>query len=118
MLLLAAGAHDAASVPLLVIGGAWFLLGLGGLWQARHQVDEVVLHDALVEFRSPARTVAIPAAEIAEVIGQRRSYGSSMGYVMFQTRSAGVIRAVRPQNLFDLVVEIRSLNPDLKVKNL
>src|SRR5580658_7882903 len=67
MLIGAAIVHSAASIPLLVIGGVWFLLGLAGIGQARRQVREIVVDGAHVVFRYQALNVVIPATEITEI---------------------------------------------------
>jgi hypothetical protein len=115
MLLIAAAAHDGASIPLLVIGGAWFLMGLAGTWQRRRQVQEIVLAGEWVEFRSPVRCLTVPAAEIIEISSPWWDM-QRMGYLRFRTRSNGVIKvAARLQGLFDFLVELRRVNPDVKV---
>jgi len=114
MLVGAATAHDTASIPLLVIGGWWLLGGLLAIWQVRQQVHEIVIHGDSVEFRSTAKRVTIPAVEIVEVGSSRRG-----GYLRFRTRSNGVIKvAPRLHGLFDFLIELRRLNPQVKVGTL
>jgi hypothetical protein len=115
MLIGAAIADSAASVPLLVIGGAWSLLGLAGIWQARRQVREITVDAAHVVFRYQARSVVIPAREITE-IGWARWDPNRAASLRFRTLSHGVIKAPpRMQGFIDFLIELRRINPDVKV---
>jgi hypothetical protein len=95
MLTTAAAIHGSPSVPLLVFGGGWFLMGLAGVWQLRHQVREIVLDGETVEFRCPARDIVIPAQEITEIRwprwdpGARASYDSGLTQTGSSRRHAG-----------------------------
>lgn len=115
MLTMAATAHRAASVPLLVIGGAWTAIGVAGRWQSRRLADEIVLNGNTVEFRAPARTITVPASEIVEV-RQSRWDGNRIAPLRFLTRSGAIIKtAPRLHGTFDFLVELRRANPDLTV---
>jgi hypothetical protein len=116
MLLAAAVAHDAASIPLLVLGGGWLLASLVGLWQAWRTVGEIVLNGDTVEFRSPSNRRTIPAGDILEVDRPWWDTGH-MGYLRFRTRADGNIKVVpRLQGTFEFLVELQRLNPELRVK--
>ena len=41
-----------------------------------------------------------------------------IGYVMFRTGSDGTLKVARLQDLFDLMTELRRVNPGLRVTNL
>jgi len=115
MLIGAAIAHSAASVPLLVIGGAWLLMGLAGIRQARRQVREITVEAAHVVFRYQARNVVIPAQEITE-IGWAWWDPNRTAFLRFRTLSHGVIKAPpRMQGFIDFLIELRRINPDVKV---
>ena len=115
MLIGAAIAHSAASVPLLVIGGAWLLMGLAGIRQARRQVREITIEAAHVVFRYQARNVVIPAQEITE-IGWAWWDPNRTAFLRFRTLSHGVIKAPpRMQGFIDFLIELRRINPDVKV---
>jgi len=115
MLIGAAIAHSAASIPLLAIGGAWSLMGLAGIWQARRQVREIAIDDPDVVFRYQTRSVAIPAREITE-IGWARWDPNRAAALRFRTVSHGVIKAPpRMQGFLDFLIELRRINPDVKV---
>jgi hypothetical protein len=117
MLIGAAIAHSATSIPLLVFGGIWFLLGLAGIGQARRQVREIVVDGAHVVFRYQARNVVIPAREIAE-IGWAWWDPNHMAFLRFRTLSRGVIKAPpRMRGLLDFLMELRRINPDVKVSD-
>jgi hypothetical protein len=114
MLVGAAIAHGSASIPLLVIGGAWFLLGLAGIGQARGQVREIVVDGAHVVFRYRSRNVVIPAQEITG-IGWAWWDPNHMSSLRFRTHSRGVIKAPpRMQGLLELLIALRHVNPDVK----
>jgi hypothetical protein len=115
MLIGAAIVHSAASIPMLVFGGLWFLLGLASIGQARRQVREIVVDAAHVAFRYQALNVVIPAREIAE-IGWAWWDPNHMSSLRFRTLSHGVIKAPpRLQGFLDFLIELRRINPDVKV---
>lgn len=115
MLIGAAIADSAASVPLLVIGGAWSLMGLAGIWQTRRQVREITVDAAHVVFQYQARSVVIPAREITE-IGWARWDPNRAASLRFRTLSHGIIKAPpRMQGFIDFLIELRRINPDVKV---
>lgn len=115
MLIGAAIAHSAASIPLLVIGGAWSLMGLAGIWQARRQVREIAVDAGHVLFRYQARNIVIPAREITEISWAWWDPNRAAS-LRFRTRSHGVIKAPpRMQGFLDFLIELRRVNPDVKV---
>lgn len=115
MLVGAAAAHSAASIPLLVIGGAWSLMGLAGIWRARLRVREIAVDAAHVVFRYQARNVVIPAQEITE-IGWARWDPNRAASLRFRTISHGVIKTPpRMHGFIDFLIELRRINPDVKV---
>jgi hypothetical protein len=114
LLIVAITDHGSGSVPSLVIGGIWLLIGLTGFRPAR-QAREIVLSGSSVEFRLPARCLTIPSGEILEVSRPRWDL-NHMGYVRFRTRSDGVIRvAPRLQGLVEFLVALRTDNPAVKI---
>jgi hypothetical protein len=111
-------AHGSASIPLLVIGGGWLLGGLLSIWQSSRTVQEIILNCDSVEFRSRAKRLTIPATEIVEVNRPWWDTGH-MAYLRFRTRSDGNIKAVpRFEGFLDFLVELRRLNPEVKVNTL
>jgi hypothetical protein len=115
MLTAAAAIHDSTSVPLLVIGGGWFLMGLAGVWQLRHLVREIVLDGKTVEFRCPTRDIVMPAQEIIEIRWPRWDPGN-MGLLRFRTHSNGVIRTpCRLEGLREFMIELQKANPTVRV---
>ena len=117
MLIGAAIVHSAASIPELVIGGPWLLMGLAGIWEARRRVREIVVDGADVVFRYRTRNVVIPAREITE-IGWAWWDPNHVSYLRFRTLSRGVIKTPpRMQGFLDLLIELRRVNPDVKVSD-
>jgi hypothetical protein len=115
MLIGAAIARSAASIPLLVIGGAWFIMGLAGTWRARRQVREITVDAAHVVFRYRAGNVVIPAQEITEISWAWWDPNRAAS-LRFRTLSHGVIKAPpRMQGFLDFLIELRHINPDVKV---
>jgi hypothetical protein len=114
MLLVAIVIHDSSSVPLLILGPGWLLVGLISVYQLRQQPREIVLDGACVEFRLPESRITIPAAEILEVSWPWWD-PNRMGYLRFRTRSHGTIRtAPRLDGLGELLTALRAHNPALK----
>jgi hypothetical protein len=111
MLLAAAIIWASASVPLLVIGGLWLAIGLGGAWQWRRVAREVRLEGERITFVFPAQELTIPAADVLE-IRRARWDTNHFGWLRFHTKSHGTIKvAARLRGLFDLLSELRRLNP-------
>jgi hypothetical protein len=118
MLTLAALAHDSASIPLLVIGALWTVMGLGGLRMNRRTFRAVRLESGIVTFLSPGRAVTIPVAEILEV---RRARGDVNRFSPLRviTRGHGTLAmSPRLDGLIELLVELRSANPALRITRL
>jgi hypothetical protein len=114
MLTAAAAIPGSTSVPLLVFGGGWFLAGLSGVWQLRHEVREIVLDGETVEFRRTNRDIVIPAQEITEIRWPR--WGGGTGYLRFRTYSNGVIRTpCRLEGLREFMIELAEANPAVRV---
>jgi hypothetical protein len=115
MLVVAAGAHNSASIPLLVIGGGWFVMGLGGLRTQRTVAREVQLEDGRVTFVFPSKRLTVPASEITEI--RRPHYDiNRVCWLDFQTTSNGKIRVTpRLRGMVDLLIALRAVNPDLKL---
>ena len=118
MAMLAALAHDSASIPLLVIGGLWAVMGLGGLAMNRRTFRAVRLESGMVSFMSPGRALTMPVAEILEV---RRARGDINRFSPLRviTRSHGTL-AISPRldGLIELLVELRAANPALRITRL
>jgi len=113
MLVVAAVAHDSASIPIAGIGGAWFLAGVAGLRKRRSLVREVQLDGDRVTFARLNGEVTVPAVEIVEVRRPRYDPGNVAPLEM-RTRSNGSIRVPAPlEGLLDLLVELRLQNPSL-----
>jgi hypothetical protein len=91
MLVVGAVAHDSASSSLLVIGGVWFVMGLGGLWAAPRLVHEIVIADEHIEFRSPRQNLVIPVHEITG-IGWSRWDIQHRGFLRVWTQSHGEVK--------------------------
>jgi hypothetical protein len=118
MLIGAALAHDAASVPLLVIGGAWLGMGLASLIINPRYVREIVFDGSRMRFISPRAQVDIDAADIIEIGHPRRDI-NRMGTLSVRTSTHGTIKAVpRLIGLVDVLVELRRLNPQVTYRNM
>jgi hypothetical protein len=114
MLAIAAAIHDRTSVPLLVLGGAWFLMGLGGVWQLRHEVFEIVLDGETVEFRRPTGDIVIPVQEITEIRWPRWYQRDQC--LRFRTYSNGVIKTpCQLEGLREFMIELAEANPAVRV---
>lgn len=115
MLFVAAAAHDSASIPLLVIGGAWFIMGVAGLGTRRKVAEAVQLEDDRITFVFRSRRLTVPVREITEIRRPRYDI-NEMQWVEFHTLSNGKIRvSPRLRGRVDLVAELRKINPSLKI---
>jgi len=118
MLLGAALAHESASIPLLVIGGAWLAMGVGWLISTRRAAREIVIDGNVVRFISPRGHVDVDADDIVE-IGYPRTDINRMGMLSVRTSTHGTIKAVpRLIGLMDVLVELRRLNPHVSFRNM
>jgi hypothetical protein len=118
MLLGAALAHESASIPLVVIGGAWLAMGAGWLISTRRTAREIVIDGNVVRFISPRAHVDVDAADIVE-IGYPRADINRMGTLSVRTSTHGTIKAVpRLTGLMDVLVELRRLNPNVSFRNM
>ena len=118
MLALAALVHHGATIPLLVIGTAWTLIGLAGMRSSRRTYRAVRLDGGIVTFSSPSRVLTIPAAEIIEV---RRARGDINRFAPLKvTTSSNGTLALSPRlnGLIELLVELRIANPALRIDHL
>jgi len=118
MLLGAAIARDSSSIPLLALGGIWTATGLGSLWMDRRTAKAVRLESRTVTFISPGLTLTIPVAEIIEV---RRARGdiNRLSPLKVTTRNHGRL-AISPRldGLSELLVQLRTANPSLRITRL
>lgn len=118
MLTGAAIAHNAASIPLVVIGGAWLVFGVLGLRQGRRLAREVQLSDAgVLTFLFPRERISLQVSEVAEI---RPSRGDMNRFAPILVRdvNGNVVRMVpRLQGLVELLVEVRRLNPAIRLGN-
>ena len=114
----AAIARSAASIPLLVIGGAWLLMGFLGLRQGRRMASEVQLTDAgLLTFSFPKERTSLPVSEVAEIRPSRGDI-NRFAPILVRDVNGNVVRLVpRLQGLVELLVELRHQNPSIRVGN-
>jgi hypothetical protein len=118
MLVVAAVAHDSASIALLAIGGTWFAIGLGGFRYRGKLVREVRLEDGYVTFVSLNGKTTVAATDIVEVWRPRYDI-NRFGPLEVRTKSHGAIRVdSHLRGLIDLLLELRLLNPGLKTERV
>lgn len=118
MLLGAAVAHDSASIPLLVIGGAWTVMGAAGAAQRRRVFTSAQFENGVLTLVSPSEEARVAADDILEI---RRSRGDINRFSPLQvrTRSHGTMRlSPRLNGLIELLVDLRAANPGMRVGNL
>jgi len=86
-------------------------MGLVGIYQARMQIQEVVLDGETLRFRTAAKTFIIPTRDVVEVSWPGRSrFGG--GYLRLRTRADQVIKVPgRLQHLVELLIELSRANP-------
>jgi hypothetical protein len=118
MLLLAAIAHDAASVALVVIGGLWFIMGTLGLRQFRTLPTFVTFDGELIEFRWPERQLAVPVGDLVAVTRSRWDL-QRVSWLKIETRSNGVVRLPpRLDNVIELLMALKEANPEIRLANV
>jgi hypothetical protein len=114
----AAVSLNSASVPLLLIGSGWILIGMIFVWQRRRLVTEIVVTAGVARLISASAYIDVPAADITE-IGHARFDVNRMGTLTVKTTSNGRIRAVpRLEGLLEVLIELRRSNPALLCRNL
>jgi hypothetical protein len=118
LLLAAAVAHDSASTPLLVIGGAWACLGAAALWYSRRVADALRLENGQVTFVFPAGELRVPAGDVLS-FGRGRLDSSRMRPLLVRTSTHGTIKvSARLVGLFDFLYGLRQINPDVVIRDI
>lgn len=118
MLIGAAIAHDTASIALLVIGGGWTVMGAAGAAQRRRVFRSAEFVNGVLTFSSASDELRVPVEDILEI---RRSRGdvNRLSPLQVRTRSHGTIRlSPRLDGLIELLVELRTANPALRIGSL
>lgn len=114
----AAVSLNSASVPLLLIGSGWILVGMIYVWQGRRWVTEIVVTAGVARLISASAHIDVPAADITE-ISHARFDVNRMGTLTVKTTSHGRIRAApRLEGLLEVLTELRRSNPALLCRNL
>ena len=110
--------HAASSVPLLVIGLGWIVVGGIFAWQGRRFIKEIAVTGATVQFVSAKGTTSVMVSDVAEFRRSRFDQGR-MGTITILTTSGVRLRAVpRFDRLFDVLVALRQVNPGLVVSRV
>jgi len=118
MLLLAAIAHDAASVALIIIGGLWCVMGILGLRQFRTLATFVTFDGKVIEFRWPERQLVVPVGDLVAVSRSRWDL-QRVSWLKIETRSNGVVRLPpRLDNVIELLMALKEANPELRLVNV
>ena len=118
MLLGAALAHDAATVPLLAIGACWAGTGAGAGWRGRHVACQLRLEGDTVIFAFPAHEIRVPAQQVRD-LQRSRLDPSRMRPLRVSTESQGLIRvSPRLTGLFDFLHALRLINPGVHIHDL
>lgn len=115
MLAVAAGERGAAAVPLLSIGSVWLLIGGLGFRQYRGCAQQVSIDGNTVTFSGPRSPVVVSMADVVEV---RRAWGdvNRVSPLIIVIANRAPIRiAPRMRGLFELFVDLRRVNPDVRL---
>lgn len=117
MIVGAAASRNSASVPLLVIGSGWILVGVILAWQGRRFVREVVVAGGVARFISASACIDVPAVDVTEIGHAWCDFGR-MGTLTVKTASHGKIKAMpRLEGFLGVLAELRRSNPGLVVRN-
>jgi len=118
MLIAAAVAHNAASVPLVVIGGGWLLFGLVALVNGRQVASRIEVKDDAIIFVSQGQQTTVAAAEILAVTRPRYDL-NHWGWLNVRTAHNGTIKiASRQRDLVELLVDLKVANPRLQTTRI
>lgn len=118
MLAVAAATRSSTTVPLLLIGPWWIMVGAIGVLQARRFVREIVVAAGVARFISASACIEVPATDITK-IGHGWFDVNRMGTLTVRTASNGTIKAMgRLDGLSQVVVELRRSSPALQVRNI
>jgi len=118
MLVAAAIAHRTASIPLIIIGAWWCACGLIAIRQYRRTAREVQLSGNVVTFVFANRSQSVPVGEIDEI---RRARGDLSHWMPIQVRTigGGLVRLPpRMIGLIDLLMNLRRLNPAIRIGDI
>jgi hypothetical protein len=118
MLVGAAIADNSASIPLVIIGGAWLLMGLLGFRQNRRMASEIQLTGGgLLTFSFPKERISLPVSEVVEIRPSRGDI-NRFAPILVKDVNGHVVRLVpRLQGLVELLLELRHQNPSIRVGN-
>jgi len=115
MLVVAALAHDSASAPLVLIGGAWFAGGIAGFADWRRTASEIHLDGTTVTFRSPNGERRVSASDITALRYSRGDF-NGVAPIRWCLLDGSTIRAAaRMHGFLPLLVRLCELNPDLRL---
>jgi hypothetical protein len=114
MLAGAAAAHDAASIALAVIGGAWLLLGLLGAHQYRRTVRRMTFDGILVRFSLIDGDHEVALADIREFRWPRYDF-NRFGPMRAVTVDGTYLVAPRCRGLIDFFVALKAADPAIKL---
>ena len=115
MLLGAAVALDSASVPLVIIGGGWLLMGCYGLHQRRGLMNEMSFDGAVLHLSSPRGHAEVPVLSVLE-IGYPWYDWQRLQALRIRTNSGTVKGVARFDGLFEVLMALRKANPNLLLK--
>jgi len=114
MVLVAALAHDAASIALAVIGGAWLALGGLGSRQLRRTVRQMTFDGAGVRFTMAREDRYVALADLREFKWSRYDI-YRVGPMRAVTSAETYLIAARCEGLIDFFVALRTANHALKL---
>jgi hypothetical protein len=118
MLLLAAAAHDTASIPLLIIGSAWLVMGIAALLKSRHLATKIQFASGAMTFVSVDGQRTIEAESIEEISRSRWDF-NRLSPIRVRTAGGEVVKiAPRMTGLFEVLAQLREVNPRVKVGDL
>jgi hypothetical protein len=118
MLVAAAIAHRTAPIPLLIIGAWWRACGLLAMRQYRRTAREVQLSGDVLTLEFANRRQSVLAGDIDEI---RRTRGDLSHWLPIQVRliGGGLLRLPpRMIGLIDLLMELRTLNPAIRIGDI
>jgi hypothetical protein len=115
MLAGAGAAHDSASIALVVIGGAWLLMGLWGTRQYMGTVSRMSFDGVSVRFNSrTGGERVVPLADIREFRWPRYDF-NRFGPMRAVTGDGTYLIAPRCRGLIDFFVALKAANPAIKL---
>ncbi|WP_125565714.1 hypothetical protein [Nocardioides baekrokdamisoli] len=115
MLAIAAAVHSSSSIPLLILGTAWTMIGVASWLQMRNVVTSVSINEGSVSFVGKRRCREVRVEDLAEYAVARGDF-NRLGVARFVTVAGETIRvAARMDGSMEVLLCIKQQNDRFRV---